>query len=109
MKDQIYKIEIYVPQSHVDAVRDAASSAEAGIIGRYDHCASVTEVIGYWRPLDGANPYEGKVGEDSVEREFKVEVNCPRSYVPQVMEAIRNVHPYEEPLINIIPLANDEF
>lgn len=109
MSNITFKIEIFVPQSHVETVREAAASAGAGIIGRYDRCASVTEVIGYWRPLEGANPYEGKIGEVSVEREFKVEVNCPRSVIQDVLKAIRNIHPYEEPLINIIPLVNDQF
>lgn len=104
-----YKLEIFIPEDHVGILREAVASAGAGIIGNYDHCASVTEVRGYWRPLEGAEPYDGTIGEISNARECKVEVNCPREMVPEVIRAIRKIHPYEEPLINIIPLVNDLF
>lgn len=103
------KLEIFIPEKYVVILREALASAGAGIIGDYDHCASVTEVRGYWRPLEGAEPYAGIVGKISEARECKVEVNCPREAVPEVIRAIRKIHPYEEPLINIIPLANDLF
>jgi hypothetical protein len=41
--------------------------------------------------------------------EAKVEVNCKRELVNEAMRVIRRVHPYEEPLVNIIPLANHLF
>ena len=103
------KIEIFIPKDFVPVLREEISIAGAGVIGFYDHCASVTEVRGYWQPMQGANPYDGKIGEISEARECKVEVNCPRGAVPGVLKAIRAVHPYEEPLINIIPLVNDLF
>jgi hypothetical protein len=103
------KIEIFIPEEFVPALQEEISKAGAGIIGNYDHCASVTEVRGYWRPIEGARPYDGRIGEISEGRECKVEVNCPKEAVPGVIRAIRSVHPYEEPLINIIPLANDLF
>jgi hypothetical protein len=103
------KIEIFIPEEFVPALSEVISKAGAGVIGNYDHCVSVTEVRGYWRPLIGANPYKGKVNEISEARECKVEVNCPRAAVPGVIQAIRKVHPYEEPLINLIPLVNDLF
>jgi len=41
--------------------------------------------------------------------EYKVEVNCKRELVNEALKVIRSVHPYEEPLVNIIPLANHLF
>lgn len=101
------KIEIFIPEEHVDVLREALASSGAGVIGNYDHCSSVTQVRGYWRPLAGAKPFDGIIGEVSEGHECKVEVNCPREIVRQVVKAIRKVHPYEEPLINIIPLMDD--
>jgi hypothetical protein len=109
MEFTLVKLEIFIPESYVGVLREAVAAAGAGIIGDYDHCASVTEVRGYWRPLDGAEPFDGTVGKISEARECKVEVNCPREAIPAVIRAIRKIHPYEEPLINIIPLANDLF
>lgn len=101
------KLEIFIPAENVDDLRQTLADAGAGIIGNYDHCCSVTPVKGYWRPLEGANPYDGTVGEVSEGHESKVEVNCPHAILPRVLRAIREVHPYEEPLINIIPLLDE--
>ncbi|HJS20789.1 MAG TPA: divalent cation tolerance protein CutA, partial [Anaerolineales bacterium] len=66
-------------------------------------------VRGFFRPLLGANPFEGAIGEIKEVEEYKVEVNCKRELVNDAMKAIRRVHPYEEPLVNVIPLANHRF
>ncbi len=104
-----FKLEIFIPASHVDALREALGRVGAGRIGNYDQCCSVVEVRGYWRPLEGAKPYQGEIGQVETGVECKVEVNCPRELVKEAVKAIRAVHPYEEPLINIIPLANHWF
>lgn len=101
------KLEIFIPETHVDGLRAALADAGAGVIGNYDHCCSIMPVKGYWRPLAGANPYDGTVGQISEGHEYKVEVNCPREILAQVIKAVRAVHPYEEPLINIIPLVDE--
>jgi hypothetical protein len=100
------KIEIFTPYEAVDAIREAVHQAGCGVIGDYDHCCSITEVRGFWRPLSGANPYDGEVGKISEGHECKIEVNCKAENVQQAVNAIRAAHPYEEPLINILPLLN---
>jgi len=59
--------------------------------------------------MEGANPFEGKVGEISEGIEYKIEINCKRELVNDAIKVIKSIHPYEEPLINIIPLANHLF
>jgi hypothetical protein len=103
------KIEIFIPESYVPALRDELSKVGAGHIGDYDHCISVSTVRGYWRPLEDANPFLGKVGKISEGSECKVEVNCKLEVVKPTLEAIRCIHPYEEPVINILPLLNPLF
>lgn len=104
-----YKIEIFIPESYVDALLDEMGAVGVGVIGNYDRCASIMTVRGTWRPLPGADPYEGKVGEVSWGTESKVEVNSRADRVRDALRAIGKVHPYEEPVINIIPLANHLF
>jgi len=103
------KLEIFIPTAYVDALRDALGQAGAGRIGNYDHCCAVMPVTGYWRPLPGAQPHQGQIGQPEQGDECKVEVRCPRTAVSRALQAIRRVHPYEEPVINIIPLVNHLF
>lgn len=103
------KLEIFVPQDHALKLRDELAKIGVGVIGNYDHCVALTPVRGFFRPMEGANPFEGEVGKISEVVEYKLEVNCKREVVNEALKLIKRVHPYEEPLINIIPLANHLF
>ena len=103
------KLEIFVPQKYVLKIRDELAKIGVGRIGNYDHCVAIYPVQGYYRPLEGANPFEGKIGVISEEEEYKIEVNCRRDLVNEAIKVIKSIHPYEEPLINIFPLANHLF
>jgi hypothetical protein len=103
------KLEIFVPQDHTAKVREELAKIGVGKVGKYDHCVAVYPTQGYFRPLPGADPYEGEVGKISESVEDKIEVNCKRELVNEALKSIRKVHPYEEPVVNIIPLANHLF
>ena len=98
------KLEIFIPESHLDLLAQTLSAEDAGHIGRYDSCLSYGPVTGCWRPLPGTQPYAGTIGEVSSEPELKVEVTCPTERVDAVIAAVKAVHPYEEPVICAIPL-----
>lgn len=83
--------------------------AEIGVIGNYDACLTTMTVKGYWRPLSNAKPFNGEIGKINEGTELKVEVNCPIDKVKTAVTAIKQIHPYEEPLINVVPLLNDQF
>ncbi len=100
------KIEVFIPINFVDSLREGLNNVGACKVGNYDNCISVTQVSGYWRPLIGAQPYEGVVGEVSHGQECKVEVRCKTEYVKDAIKVVKEIHPYEEPLFNIIPLVN---
>ena len=105
----VVKLEIFVPQDHALNLRDELAKIGVGVMGNYDHCVALTPGQGYYRPVEGSNPYEGEVGRISEVIEYKLEVNCKRELVNKAIKVIKQVHPYEEPLINIIPLANHLF
>ncbi len=98
------KIEIFIPEDYVIRMRDELAKVSVGRIGNYDHCVAVTNVRGYYRPLEGAAPFEGEVGKISEVTECKMEINCMQANIPAALEVIRRVHPYDEPLVNMIPL-----
>jgi hypothetical protein len=103
------KLEIFVPQEYALKIRDQLATIGVGKIGDYDHCVAIYPVQGYFRPLQGANPFLGEIGKIQERTETKIEVNCRRELVNEAIQVIRRVHPYEEPLVNIIPLANHLF
>ena len=104
MDFQYCKLEVFIPETHLGALQSALQKVDAGHIGNYDCCLSYSPVTGCWRPLDGTSPYLGSVGEISAEPELKVEVTIRAERVDETIAAIKTVHPYEEPVINAIPL-----
>ncbi|MBR5970968.1 MAG: cytochrome C biogenesis protein [Lachnospiraceae bacterium] len=102
------KLETYIPETHLQALRDALREAGAGKIGNYDSCMSYCRVTGTWRSLEGANPHIGEVGTISEEEEIKAEVVMDAECAAKTVDAVRRVHPYEEPVIHLIPLLDLE-
>ena len=103
------KIEIYVPEEYVIKLRDELNKVNACKVGDYDNVISITKVRGYWRPLEGSNPYNGEVGKVCEGEECKIEIRCKSAYVREAIRVIKTIHPYEEPLNNIIPILNELF
>ena len=103
------KLEIFVPQDHALNLRDELAKIGVGVIGNYDHCVALIPVRGFFLPMDGANPFAGEIDKINEVAEYKLEVNCKRELVNEALGVIKQVHPYEEPLINIIPLLNHLF
>lgn len=98
----MYKITVYVPASHLEQVKAAMFSAGAGRVGNYDSCAWQVRGLGQFRPLKGANPFLGHVGALEQVEEWKVELVCPDECVREVISALREAHPYEEPAYDVL-------
>ena len=67
-----------------------------------------TKCTGTFKPSDKANPYIGEKNKIEFVEEDKLEVICDINIVKRVIKTIREVHPYEEPAIDIIPLIDEE-
>ncbi len=104
MQFKYLKLEIFIPETHFMALQKALQEVDAGHIGNYDSCLSYSKVIGTWRPLKGTKPFIGKENEISQEPELKVEVTIKADKLKNTISAIKSVHPYEEPVVNVIPL-----
>jgi hypothetical protein len=105
---KIVKIEFFVPEDHAESIRLALGRAGFGRVGRYGHCAAVVRATGHWRPLEGARPHTGGLGDMFSGEEVKVEFVCRAERAGEAAALIRRMHPYEEPLILVIPLLNNE-
>lgn len=109
MEFSIFKIETSIPEEYLKRLRKSLNDIGALTIGgNYDNCMSVFKSIGSWRPLKGANPFKGEVGEICEEEEWKVEFCCKKELVKKAVEVIKKVHPYEVPVINILPILTEK-
>lgn len=98
------KIVVTIPAENVDEVRKSVCEEGAGIIGNYTHCSVSTKCIGTFKPNEESNPYIGEKNKLEFVNEEKLEVVCDINKVKSVIKRLREVHPYEEPAIDIIPL-----
>jgi dinuclear metal center YbgI/SA1388 family protein len=99
------KLVAYVPVDDAPGLIDALSAAGAGAIGDYERCAWTTTGVGTFRPLPGARPALGSVGEIETVDEARVEMIVPLRRSAEVVAALRAVHPYEEPAFDLLALA----
>ena len=106
---QLVNIVTFVPAEKLKEVRAAMWQAGAGSIGVfYDQASFHSAGAGTFRPLEGANPTVGVIGELSHVDEVKLEVLAPADKWPQIMDAVRRVHGYEEVAHNVTALQNDD-
>jgi hypothetical protein len=97
-----------VPENGLDTVLDAIANAGGGEVGEYTHCSYSSTGIGRFKPSSAANPHIGDKGEINRVEEWRVETFAPRDRAKAVVGAIRAAHPYEEPVIYIVPLLDEE-
>ena len=100
------KLVFYVPKDSAKKVKDAVFGAGAGTIGNYDCCSFETEGSGQFRPLKGSSPYLGEQGVLEKVIELRIETICPDEKLLNVIEVLKDSHPYEEPAIDVYELVN---
>src|SRR5690554_7868782 len=100
----MYKLCFYVPESHLEAVKQAVFDAGAGRMGDYEHCCWQVLGQGQFRPGSGANPFIGEAGRLEQVAEYRVEMVCEDEAIQQAVAALRQAHPYEEPAFDVWPL-----
>ncbi|HBU07190.1 MAG TPA: hypothetical protein DEB09_03845 [Candidatus Magasanikbacteria bacterium] len=98
-----FKIKVTVPKDNVEEVRNALGRAGAGQMGNYEYCSYSYPVMGKFRPIEGANPTIGKIGELETVEEECIECICHKDILESAIAELKRVHPYEEPAIDIMP------
>jgi dinuclear metal center YbgI/SA1388 family protein len=106
-KEAMCKVVVFVPADCVDAVADAMHEAGAGRIGEYERCSFRIPGVGTFRGSDTTTPAIGETGQYETVGEIRLESLTPRRAVPEVVQAIRNTHSYEEPAVDVYPLAGE--
>tara|TARA_R110000787_G_scaffold74221_6_gene165119 strand:+ start:2058 stop:2372 length:315 start_codon:yes stop_codon:yes gene_type:complete len=102
----VYKLCFYVPESHLQLVKNALFAVGAGRVGEYDSCCWQVLGEGQFRPLPGSNPHLGGSGELTTVTEYKVEMVCESSVINAVVDALKMTHPYETPAFDVVKVEN---
>ena len=100
------KLVVYIPKTHAQMLRDELGKAGIGQFNDYDYTSFSSEGTGRFRPLAGANPTIGHINDVTAVEEEKVEVVFLPHQYGKIQEIIANVHPYEEPMIDVFTLEN---
>lgn len=100
----MYQLSFYVPETHLEPVKQAVFAVGGGRIGDYDSCCWQCPGQGQFRPLEGSSPFLGTHGEVEQVTEYRVELVCEDGFIRDAVAALKSSHPYEEPAFNVIRL-----
>jgi hypothetical protein len=100
------KLVVFVPAEALDAVREAVFAAGAGRIGEYERCSWYAEGTGTFLGGEGTSPVIGERGQEERVPEIRLETVYPLDREADVVRALREAHPYEEPAFDLYPLAD---
>ena len=104
----MYKLTVYIPEAHVEQVKDALVAAGAGRYANSDCCAWQVLGQGQFRPLDGSKPFLGVANRIERLPEYRVEMILPDEAVAAVLAALKGSHPYEEPAYDLVRILTAE-
>lgn len=102
----MYKVVVFIPESRLEAVKQAMFAAGAGKMGRYDQCCWQTLGAGQFCPMEGSNPFVGEQGRVETVAEYRVEMICEEPRIGSVLAALKDAHPYEHPAYDVIRLED---
>lgn len=104
-----YRLVIFIPKDDLEDFVKAIQDAIPSFVGNYDRVMwwndpQIEYGTGQFRPLKGANPAEGSVGETERIEDIRIEFLAPhdKEKIEEMIEKIiRPAHPFEEPVIYI--------
>jgi len=107
-KGDYLKLVTFVPESHLEEVADAVFDAGAGHIGqkaKYTRCSFRHPGTGTFQGDASTNPAVGTAGNYEKVPEMKFETILPADLAGEVINALRSVHPYEEPAFDLLKMV----
>jgi len=102
--EKIFKFAVYVPAQHADKISQAIFKAGAGKIGKYTETSFNITGKGTFKPMEGTNPFIGKIGKREEVQEIKIETVVAERDLESVVQAMKDTHPYEEPAYDVYEL-----
>lgn len=102
----MYSLVFYVPETHLEVVKEAVFLVGAGAIGDYDHCCWQVRGEGQFRPNLNATPFLGAAEVLEKVAEYRVEMVLKDELKTKVTAALLMAHPYEEVAYHFIQIQS---
>lgn len=102
----MYLLVFYVPDTHLDHVKESVFAAGAGRIGEYEACCWQVKGEGQFRPSQQAKPFLGEAGRLEKVAEYRVEMVLLKEFKEAVVEALKASHPYEEVAYHLVAISS---
>lgn len=96
MKGVLKQLVVYIPVAHTEPFREAMFRAGAGSLGNYGEASFGVLGKGTFKPLDGSQPYLGKVGQREEVEECRLEFVFEAWKTETILQAMIEAHPYQE-------------
>lgn len=100
------KLAVYVPIADGKKMRQALGAVGAGTQGNYRNTSYSMVGTGRFTPNEKAHPAIGSSNREEQVQEVRIEVIFPENLQADVLQAMYQVHPYEEPAYDLLPLEN---
>jgi hypothetical protein len=102
----VHKLVVFVPREALEEVRDALFAAGAGRIGDYERCSWYTAGTGTFLGGEDTAPSVGEKGREERVLELRLETVVPVERLAEVVAALKQAHPYEEPAYDVYALVD---
>lgn len=102
----MYKLTVFIPEVALEQVKTALFTAGAGTIGNYEQCCWQVKGTGQFMPLFGSQPHIGAHNQLEKVDEWRVEMVVDKKVITEVIETLRQVHPYETPAYDVIEVLD---
>jgi hypothetical protein len=106
MAGSYVELAVYVPLTHVNAVKEALAAAGPGRLGAYDSCMWGNAGTGQFRPLEGSNPFLGQHGSIEQVPEMKIECIVEEAIIRDVISSIEEGPSVRDPGLSLFSSKN---
>lgn len=101
-----YRVVVFVPDPDLTRLTAALAAQGFGCYGNYDNVGFYFPGTGTFKPNQQANPTVGQAGSQEFVAETAYTLMCSETELAAALALIREVHPYEEPVVDVYPLEN---
>ena len=105
-KDTLKYLVVYCPLAKSEKLKKSLFSVGAGSVGNYDQCSFTSFGKGSFRANKDAKPYIGKTEFLHTEEEERIEVIYPAFKETNIIQELKNNHPYEEVAYQTYMISN---